>query len=306
MDTLIKLLVQAKLDPERIIPRAVMARYTTFHIGGPADVLVNIAAPGEIPLALRAAKLAGVPVTLIGNGSNVLVRDGGIRGLVIRIDGAMTAIRREGNMLRVQSGALMRSAANFAMNEGLSGLEEVAGIPGTMGGGVIMNAGAYGGELSQVVTRVDGISLSDGKPVSFEGEALGFSYRHSAMMNAGVVVTDVAMQLRPGDPEQIKARMDELAKARREKQPLEYPSAGSTFKRPEGYFAAKLIDACGLRGLSVGDAQVSEKHAGFVINRGSARASDVLELIQQIKTRVFDAYGVELEPEIRILGEDAH
>ncbi len=306
MDTLIKLLVQAKLDPERIIPRAVMARYTTFHIGGPADVLVNIAAPGEIPLALRAAKLAGVPVTLIGNGSNVLVRDGGIRGLVIRIDGAMTAIRREGNMLRVQSGALMRSAANFAMNEGLSGLEEVAGIPGTMGGGVIMNAGAYGGELSQVVTRVDGISLSDGKPVSFEGEALGFSYRHSAMMNAGVVVTDVAMQLRPGDPEQIKARMDDLAKARREKQPLEYPSAGSTFKRPEGYFAAKLIDDCGLRGLSVGDAQVSEKHAGFVINRGSARASDVLELIQQIKTRVFDAYGVELEPEIRILGEDAH
>ena len=306
MDTLIKLLVQAKLDPERIIPRAVMARYTTFHIGGPADVLVNIAAPGEIPLALRAAKLAGVPVTLIGNGSNVLVRDGGIRGLVIRIDGAMAAIRQEGNMLRVQSGALMRSAANFAMNEGLSGLEEVAGIPGTMGGGVIMNAGAYGGELSQVVTRVDGISLSDGKPVSFEGEALGFAYRHSAMMNAGVVVTDVAMQLRPGDPAQIKARMDELAKARREKQPLEYPSAGSTFKRPEGYFAAKLIDGCGLRGLSVGDAQVSEKHAGFVINRGSARASDVLELMQQIKTRVFDAYGVELEPEIRILGEDAH
>ena len=306
MDTLIKLLVQAKLDPERIIPRAVMARYTTFHIGGPADVLVNIAAPSEIPLALRAAKLAEAPVTLIGNGSNMLVRDGGIRGLVIRIDGAMAAIRREGDMLHVQSGALMRSAANFAMNEGLSGLEEIAGIPGTIGGGVIMNAGAYGGELSQIVTRVDAISLSDGKPVSFEGDALGFSYRHSAMMRAGVVVTDVTMQLRPGDPAQIKARMDELAKARREKQPLEYPSAGSTFKRPEGYFAAKLIDDCGLRGLSVGDAQVSEKHAGFVINRGSARASDVLELMEQIKTRVFDAYGVTLEPEIRILGEDAH
>jgi len=306
MDTLIKLLVQAKLDPERIIPRAVMARYTTFHIGGPADVLVNIAAPGEIPLALRAAKLAGAPVTLIGNGSNVLVRDGGIRGLVIRIDGAMASIRRGNDMLHVQSGALMRTAANFAMNEGLSGLEEVAGIPGTIGGGVIMNAGAYGGELSDVVTRVDGISLADGKPVSFEGDALGFSYRHSAMMNADVIVTDVAMQLRPGDPAQIKARMDELAKTRREKQPLEYPSAGSTFKRPEGHFAAKLIDDCGLRGLSVGDAQVSEKHAGFVINRGSARASDVLELMQQIKIRVFDAYGIVLEPEIRILGEDAH
>ncbi|MBR5288154.1 MAG: UDP-N-acetylmuramate dehydrogenase [Clostridia bacterium] len=306
MDTLIKLLVQARLDPERIIPRAVMARYTTFHIGGPADVLVNIASASELPPVLRAAKLAGAPVTLIGNGSNVLVRDGGIRGLVIRIDGSMAAIRREGDTLHVQAGALMRTAANFAMNEGLSGLEEIAGIPGTIGGGVIMNAGAYGGELSQVVTRVDAIALSDGKPVSFEGDALGFSYRHSAMMDAGVIITGVTMQLRPGDPAQIKARMDELAKARREKQPLEYPSAGSTFKRPEGYFAAKLIDDCGLRGLSVGDAQVSEKHAGFVINRGSARASDVLELMQQIRTRVFETYGVELEPEIRILGEDAH
>ena len=306
MDTLIKSLVQANLDPERIVPRAIMARYTTFHIGGPADVLVNIAAPGEIPLALRAAKLANVPVTLIGNGSNVLVRDGGIRGLVIRIDGTMAAVRRDGNTIHAQAGALIRTAANFAMNEGLSGLEEIAGIPGTIGGGVIMNAGAYGGELSQVVTRVDAIALSDGKPVSFEGDALGFSYRRSAMMHAGVIITDVAMQLRPGDPAQIKARMDDLAKARREKQPLEYPSAGSTFKRPEGHFAAKLIDDCGLRGLSVGDAQVSEKHAGFVINRGSARASDVLELMHLIRQRVYEATGVTLEPEIRILGEDAH
>lgn len=306
MDTLIKLLVQAKLDPERIIPRAIMARYTTFHIGGPADVLVNIAAANEIPLALRAAKQAGVPVTLIGNGSNTLVRDGGIRGLVIRIDGSMAALRREGETLHVQSGALIRAAANFAMNEGLSGLEEVAGIPGTMGGGVIMNAGAYGSELSQVVTRVDAITLDDGKPVTFEGDALGFFYRHSAMMDAGVIVTDVTMQLKPGEPAQIKARMDELAKARREKQPLEYPSAGSTFKRPEGHFAAKLIDDCGLRGFSVGDAQVSEKHAGFVINRGSARASDVLELMRQIRQRVYETTGVTLEPEIRILGEDAH
>lgn len=306
MDTLIKLLVQANFDPERIIPRAVMARYTTFHIGGPADVLVNIASPSEIPLALRAAKLAEVPVTLIGNGSNTLVRDGGVRGLVIRIDGTMAGIRREGDMVYAQSGALLRSVANFAMNEGLTGMEEVAGIPGTVGGGVIMNAGAYGGEMSQIVTRVDAIAQSDGKPVSFEGDALGFGYRRSAMMHAGVIVTEVALQLRPGDPAQIKARMDELAKARREKQPLEYPSAGSTFKRPEGYFAARLIDECGLRGLSVGDAQVSEKHAGFVINRGSARASDVLELMDQVKLRVYEATGVILEPEIRIIGEDAH
>lgn len=305
MDTLIKSLVQAKLDPERIIPRATMARYTTFHIGGPADVLVNIATASEIPLAIRAARAADAPVTIIGNGSNVLVRDGGIRGLVIRIDGVMAAVRREGDCVHAQAGALMRTVANFAMNEGLTGLEEIAGIPGTIGGGVIMNAGAYGGELSQVVTRVDAISLADGKPVTFEGEALGFGYRTSALMHAGVIVTEVTMQLRPGDPAQIKARMDELAKARREKQPLEYPSAGSTFKRPEGYFAAKLIDDCGLRGLSVGDAQVSEKHAGFVINRGSARAGDVLELMRQIRERVHDTYGVTLEPEIRIIGEDA-
>ena len=305
MDTLIKSLVQANLDPERIIPRAIMARYTTFHIGGPADVLVNIAAANEIPLALRAAKLAGVPVTVIGNGSNVLVRDGGIRGLVIRIDGTMASIRRDGNCVIAQSGALMRSVANFATNEGLSGLEEIAGIPGTIGGGVIMNAGAYGGELAQVVTRVDAVSLADGKSISFEGDALGFGYRRSALMDAGVIVTEVTMQLQPGDPANIKARIDELAKARREKQPLEYPSAGSTFKRPEGHFAAKLIDDCGLRGLSVGDAQVSEKHAGFVINRGSARASDVLELMHEIKKRVYEATGIVLEPEIRILGEDA-
>ena len=306
MDTLIKTLVQAKFDPERIIPRAIMARYTTFHIGGPADVLVDITAASEIPLALRAAKLAEAPVTILGNGSNVLVRDGGIRGLVIRIDGAMAAIRREGDCIIAQSGALMRSVANFATNEGLTGLEEIAGIPGTIGGGVIMNAGAYGGELSQVVTRVDAISLADGKPVSFEGDALGFGYRRSALMDAGVIVTEVTMQLRPGDPAAIKARIDELARARREKQPLEHPSAGSTFKRPEGYFAAKLIDDCGLRGLSVGDAQVSEKHAGFVINRGSARAGDVLELMRQIQQRVFEETGVTLEPEIRILGEDSH
>ena len=306
MDTLIKALVQAKLDPERIIPRATMARYTTFHIGGPADVLVNIAAANEIPLALRAAKAADAPVTVIGNGSNTLVRDGGIRGLVIRIDGSMASVRREGDCIIAQAGALMRSVANFAMNEGLTGLEEIAGIPGTIGGGVIMNAGAYGGELAQIVTRVDAVSLADGKPVVFEGESLGFGYRRSAMQIAGVIVTEVTMQLRPGDPAQIKARMDELAKARREKQPLEYPSAGSTFKRPEGHFAAKLIDGCGLRGLSVGDAQVSEKHAGFVINRGSARASDVLELMRMIRERVFEAYGVTLEPEIRIIGEDSH
>ena len=304
MDALIQSLVAANFAPERIIPRAPMARYTTFRVGGPADVLVNIADPREVAIALRAAKAAGVQATIIGNGSNLLVRDGGIRGLVIRIAGECTGIRREENTLYVKAGVSMSAAAQFALSEGLSGLAEIAGIPGTLGGGVIMNAGAYGSELSQVVTRVDAVSLSDGKPVSFEGEELGFSYRHSAMMDANVIVTEVVMQLTPGDPNAIRARMEECARARREKQPLNFPSAGSTFKRPAGLFAAKLIDDCGLRGLRIGDAQVSEKHTGFVINLGHATAGEILALINEIKSRVFDATGVTLEPEVRILGED--
>lgn len=167
-----------------------------------------------------------------------------------------------------------------------------------------MNAGAYGAELSQVVERVNAIALSDGKPIAFEGAALGFSYRHSAMMDAGVVVTDVVLQLTPGDPDVIRERMEACARARRDKQPLNYPSAGSTFKRPEGLFAAKLIDECGLRGLRVGDAQVSEKHAGFIINLGHATAHDILALMDEVRTRVLAQTGVMLEPEVRILGED--
>lgn len=304
MDALIKSLVQANFAPERIIPRASMARYTTFRVGGEADVLVNIASPAEAPIALRAARHAGVPVTLIGNGSNLLVRDGGVRGLVMRIAGDCAAISRDGDCLHIQAGASMSAAAQYALAAGLDGLAEIAGIPGTIGGGVIMNAGAYGGELSQVVTRVDAVAVSDGKPVVFEGPDLGFSYRHSALMDAGVIVTEVTMQLNPGDPDAIRARMTELAQARRDKQPLNYPSAGSTFKRPQGLFAAKLIDDCGLRGLRVGDAQVSEKHAGFIINLGHASARDILELMEIVKARVYEASGVTLEPEVRILGEE--
>lgn len=305
MDTLIKSLVQANFAPERIIPRAPMARFTTFRVGGPADVLVNIDSAAEISVALRAARAAGVPVTIIGNGSNLLVRDGGIRGLVMRISQPMSAITREGDTLRVQAGATLPAVAGFAQRSGLEGLAPMAGIPGTIGGAVIMNAGAYGGEMSQVVTRVDAIARSDGKPIRFEGRALGFAYRHSAMMDAGVIVTDVTLRLAPGDPDAIARRTEELLVARREKQPLEYPSAGSTFKRPEGAFAAKLIDDAGLKGLRIGDAQVSEKHAGFIVNLGSATASDILALMAEVQSRVRAASGITLEPEVRILGEDA-
>ena len=305
MDTLIKTLVHQNFAPERILPCAPMARYTTFRVGGPADVLVNIDSAKEIAIALRAAKDAGVPATIIGNGSNLLVRDGGIRGLVIRIAGSFSAIEMKGNELHAQAGASLRAVANFAQERGLGGLAPIAGIPGTVGGAVIMNAGAYGGEMSQVVTRVDAIALSDGKPLCFEADDLGFSYRHSAMMDAGVIVTNVVMQLNPADPAETAARTQELLTARREKQPLEYPSAGSTFKRPAGYFAAKLIDDAGLRGLRIGDAQVSEKHAGFIVNRGGASASDILALMDEVARRVREQFGVTLEPEVRILGEDA-
>lgn len=305
MDTLIKSLVQANFAPERIIPRAPMARFTTFRVGGPADVLVNIDSAAEISVALRAARAAGVPVTIIGNGSNLLVRDGGIRGLVMRISQPMSAITREGDTLHVQAGATLPAVAGFAQRSGLEGLAPMAGIPGTIGGAVIMNAGAYGGEMSQVVTCVDAIARSDGKPIRFEGRALGFAYRHSAMMDAGVIVTDVTLRLTPGDPDAIARRTEELLVARREKQPLEYPSAGSTFKRPEGAFAAKLIDDAGLKGLRIGDAQVSEKHAGFIVNLGSATASDILALMAEVQSRVRAASGITLEPEVRILGEDA-
>ncbi len=304
MNTLITSLVQADFAPERIIPRASMARYTTFRVGGEADVLVNIIDAREVSVALRAAKHADVPVTVIGNGSNLLVKDGGIRGLVIRIGSDCATLTRDGDCIHAKAGALMSTIAQFALSNNLAGMAELSGIPGTIGGGVIMNAGAYGGEISQIAEKAEGVSLADGKPVVFEGPDCAFSYRHSAMMDAGVIITDVTLRLTPGNPVVIRKRMDECNAARREKQPLNFPSAGSTFKRPAGLFAAKLIDDCGLRGLRVGDAQVSEKHAGFIVNLGGATASDILHLIQEVTARVYAKTGVTLEPEVRILGEE--
>ena len=283
---------------------APMSRYTTLRLGGPADVLAEPATVEQLRAALLAAREQDVPVTIIGNGSNLLVRDGGIRGLVLRISGGLNAIRREGDCLLVQAGASLAAVAAFARDEGLSGMAELGGIPGTVGGGVLMNAGAYGAELAQLVTQAEGVSLSDGRRVIYPADRLDFAYRHSALMDAGVVITQATLALTPGDPEAIRARMEECAKARREKQPLTLPSAGSTFKRPEGHFAAKLIDDCGLRGLTVGGAQVSEKHAGFIVNIGGATARDMLELMRQVEQRVFEQTGVQLEPEVRILGED--
>lgn len=303
-------LQQQGFPPARVTPDAPMRTLTTFHIGGPADLLCDAVSPDEVRCALLSAHRFSVPVTVIGNGSNLLVRDGGIRGLVLRLTASAQSplVLSEDSRsvwLRCYAGISLAALSAFACQLGLSGMAELSGIPGTLGGGVIMNAGAYGAELSGVVRSVRALRMTDVSPCVFEGDALGFGYRRSAMAGADVLVTEADLCLPRGDAEQIRTRMRELAAARREKQPLDLPSAGSTFKRPAGGFAAKMIDECGLRGTCIGGAQVSEKHAGFIVNRGGASAADVLRLMALVRGRVAERFGVTLEPEIRILGEDA-
>ena len=254
----------------------------------------------EIAALYAEAGQAGLPVTVIGHGSNLLVLDGGIRGLVIRVEKNMRSIRREGNRLIAQAGAMLGTVAVAAAEAGLTGLEFASGIPGTVGGGMTMNAGAYGGEMSDVTVRVDGIT-PDGKPVSLNRDEMRFGYRTSAVKQLDFIVTEVTMELQPGDPAEIRAKMSELNARRAEKQPLDIPSAGSTFKRPEGFFAAALIDQCGLKGCSIGGAQVSRKHAGFLVNNGSS-SRDYLALVRHVQQVVQEQTGIQLEPEIRIVG----
>ena len=285
-----------------VIPDADMSQYTTLKLGGPADWLAFPRSGEEIAAMFAEAGANGVPVTVIGHGSNLLVLDGGIRGLVIRGEKNMREISRDGNRVIAGAGAMLGTVASFAADAGLSGLEFASGIPGTVGGGVTMNAGAYNGEMSQVVVRVDGV-YPDGTPASFSAEEMAFGYRTSAVKEKNFVVTGVGFELQPGDPEAIRARMRELNALRAEKQPLDVPSAGSAFKRPEGYFAAALIDQCGLKGYSIGDAMVSMKHAGFLVNTGTSSA-DFLALMDKVRSIVEERAGVRLEPEIRILGEE--
>lgn len=282
---------------------ALMARYTTLHLGGPADLLATPRDPEELQLLLEEARRLAVPLTLMGQGSNMLVRDGGIRGLVVRIASGMRGVEVHGDKVTAMAGATMTSAAMAAAENSLAGLTFASGIPGTVGGGAYMNAGAYGGEMSQVVVRVDAFRR-DGSPVSFSRPELAFGYRHSALQQQDVAVYRVVFQLPGGDREELLQEMVELNRRRAEKQPLNYPSAGSTFKRPAGFYAAALIDECGLRGYTLGGAQVSEKHAGFLLNRGGT-AADFLALMAHVQQVVWEKKGVRLEPEVRILGEDA-
>lgn len=277
-----------------------MSKHTTFRIGGAAEVF---AAPDarELPQLLAMAKGADVPVTVIGNGSNLLVGDRGIRGLVIEIGERMSEVRIEGTILVAGAGALLSKAAQTAAAAGLGGLEFAAGIPGSVGGAVVMNAGAYGGEMKDVLQSVK-VLTEEGELLILTTEELELGYRHSCVPERKYIVVEATMELAAKPEEEIRAYMAELRAKRIEKQPLEYPSAGSTFKRPEGYFAGKLIMDAGLRGYTVGGAQVSEKHCGFVINKGGATAADVRQLMQDVHDRVKEQFDVELEPEVKLIG----
>lgn len=289
-------------DPTRVLCNEPMANHTTFRIGGPADWLVLPASVEEITAVLAVAKAASVPITVLGRGSNVLVSDKGIRGLVLRLGKHMSNIRHEKTTLFAGAGASLGDVSRYAGNLGLTGLEFAIGIPGTIGGAVFMNAGAYEGEMRQVVRAVTAI-CPDGGLARYSGEELDFSYRHSVFSDNKCLICEVEMELVPGDTTSIRSKMDECTFRRNSKQPVELPSAGSVFKRPPGYYAGTLIEESGLKGLTIGGAQVSEKHAGFIVNIGGATASDVLTLIQEVQRRVYEKFAVRLEPEIRQIGE---
>lgn len=278
-----------------------MSRHTSFHIGGPAALMALPKSREEAACAVRTAAGLGIAPFFMGNGSNLLVPDEGVDRFLIKSVPGLERCQVQGTQLLAGAGISLARLAAFARDEGLTGLEFAHGIPGSVGGAVCMNAGAYGGEMSQVVSSA-AVLFPDEGIRTLTGEALGFSYRHSLLTDCpdGVVLSAV-FRLQPGDPAAIKAKMDELMTRRKTSQPFEYPSAGSTFKRPEGHYAAALIDQCGLKGLTVGGAQVSEKHAGFVINTGRATCDDVTDLMAEIQTRVFNATGVRLDPEVKIV-----
>lgn len=294
--------LSAYVPAEDILPEEPMCRHTTFRVGGAAQCLVRISSVEQLKKIIPYLQQVEVPFFILGNGSNLLVGDKGFCGVILQISDRMSEITVEDDRIRVQAGALLSQVARAAMEHGLTGLEFASGIPGTIGGGVVMNAGAYGGEMKQVVecvTVLDG----QGEVLELLAEDMEFGYRTSVIKNRPFIVLEVCLKLCKGDKKEIVSKMEELAWRRREKQPLEFASAGSTFKRPEGYFAGKLIMDAGLRGYSIGGARVSEKHCGFVVNTGRATAADVAEVIQEVRDRVKDKFGVTLEPEVIFLGD---
>lgn len=287
----------------KIKENVLMRDYTTMKIGGPADVLIEPNSIDQIQKIINIAKETNTPLTIIGNGSNLLVRDKGIRGIVVVLKDEFSQITVKENMLTAQSGATLRAAAIESFEKKLTGMEAVSGIPGTVGGAIIMNAGAYGTEMKDIVKNVVCIDR-DGNIQNFNNEEMNFSYRHSTASEKDLIVLEVSFELKPGKYEEIIEDFKEYDNKRSSRQPLDKNSAGSTFKRPEGYFASKLIDDAGLRGYRVGNAMVSEKHAGFLINIEDSTCENMLHLIEDVQKRVYDKYKVKLEREVKLIGEE--
>lgn len=278
-----------------------MSSHVTFRTGGPAEYYAR---PNrqQIQPVLDLCSRFGVPWMVIGNGSNLLVGDGGVRGLVMEIGKMMDQVSVKGELVTAEAGALLSSVARHAARESLAGMEFASGIPGSVGGAVVMNAGAYGGEMKQIIKSAS-VLTPEGQELELSAEELDLGYRRSCIPGKGYIVLEAKLQLTKGSQQEISARMEELKSKRLEKQPLEYPSAGSTFKRPQGYFAGKLIQDAGLRGYQVGGAQVSEKHCGFVINKEKALSRDIRQLITDVQNQVESQFGVHLEPEVKFVGE---
>ena len=289
------------VSPEAILENEPMSKHTTFRIGGNAEVFVSPKI-SQVADIIKLAKEYEIPVTIIGNGSNLLVGDKGIPGLVLSFGKDAEEIQVDGSCMIVYAGALLTKIAAEAAKRSLTGFEFAAGIPGTLGGAIVMNAGAYGGEIKDVLISAT-VLTPEGEVLELSNGELDLSYRHSCVPENGYIVLEAVLEFMPGEEAVIREKMAELKKSRVEKQPFEYPSAGSTFKRPEGYFAGKLIQDAELRGYTVGGAQVSEKHCGFVVNKGNATAADVLQLIEDVKKNVYDKFQVELEPEVKMIGE---
>ena len=279
-----------------------MSRHTTFCVGGEAEAFLRIRNKEQLEKLIPYFKLAELPYFVIGNGSNLLVGDKGYHGIILYLGDGMDQIQVDGNRLTIQAGCLMSRIAREAYEHALTGFEFASGIPGSIGGGVVMNAGAYDGELGQIVTKV-WVMNEEGEILVLNNQDMEFGYRTSVIKKRPFIVVQVEMELQPGNQEEIAAKMTELNRRRRDKQPLQYPSAGSTFKRPQGYFAGKLIMDAGLRGYSIGGACVSEKHCGFIINKNHASAADVAEVICEVQERVKEKFGVTLETEVILLGD---
>lgn len=279
-----------------------MSKHTTFRTGGEARLFLEIGTQEQLAAIIKLLQRIYAEYFILGNGSNLLVGDKGYQEVILQVGPKMSRISAEGTVLTAEAGAPLSQVAKSACEYGLSGLEFASGIPGTIGGAVAMNAGAYDGEMSQIVTKVKVMNV-DGEIMELDNETMEFQYRSSVIRNRNFVVLEVQLQLQAGEKEQISKKMTEMSERRREKQPLEYPSAGSTFKRPEGHFAGQLIMESGMRGYRVGGAQVSEKHCGFIVNVGNATSADILEVIQAVQERVFDNFGVTLEMEVIRLGD---